>query len=162
MTGAVSRLSSLLATLGGAASVLGAGDTAVLRPTATAAASESAAVAGTAIARIRRAVTRRCGGVRVVMAATRSRRTGGAAGVSLKSAAVSSGDKLRSHLLLAPLERAGEARRAGRGTDPEDASGVRRIQIEDDAERDDLAIGGREARERLPEPGGEDLRVQLA
>ncbi len=47
------------------------------------------------------------------------------------------------------------------GLIPRTRPGICRVEFEDDAQGDHLAVRGREARERLPEPGGESLGLQL-
>src|SRR4051812_43222505 len=90
------------------------------------------------------------------MARTRSRSSGGAVGRVWRRCDTSSGD-MGVQLLLELREGAGEPRRAGGRADPEDARGGRSVEVEDDAERDQLPLGGGEAAERAVEGRGEAL-----
>src|SRR5215207_2633631 len=129
------------------------GTAAVLIPTASASASDAATVTGAATTSTRRRerVRRGRGGGVAAIRVTRSRSSTGALGVSSHSAVARSGDKSGPHFLLELLERAGEPRRAGRCGDAEDAGGLLRVELEDDAQRDHLALGAGERSERLPE-----------
>src|SRR5512132_222304 len=128
--------------VGGCATWLG-GVAELMRPTTTATASDAAAAAGAARRSQRRAgmLLRRGGGV-AAMRATRSRRALGADGVSARRAVARSGDKAWPHFLLQPLERTVEPRRACGRRDSEYAPGGLGVELEDDAQRDHLAVGG--------------------
>src|SRR5262249_8295711 len=117
-------------------------------------AAASAAASGTAIASGRRQPRRRRDGAGcAVIVRTRSRSSGGATGRIARSVRSRSGCDME--LLLELLQRARKARRAVGGRDAEDACGCRRVELEDDAQRDHLALAGGEHAQR-----GLELRRQ--
>ncbi len=120
-----------------------------------------AAATGTASTRARRHVN--VGRLRVVSAAaisrTRARSSGGAPMRAPRSSATRSRCDMES--LLEFRERPVEARRAVRGRDPEHAGGRSCIEVEQDAECDDLALAGRERSESGLEVGREPFDEAL-
>src|SRR5437762_1442855 len=91
-------------------------------------------------------------------ALTRSRTSCGACGLESRSLRMrSSCEDMWAHLLLELLQGAREAGRARRRADPEHARGGLAVEVEDDAERDHLALGGREAAHGVLEVGRQAL-----
>src|SRR3954454_24778663 len=90
------------------------------------------------------------------IARMRSRSSGGAVGRVWRRWDTSSGD-MGVQLLLELGEGAGEPRRAGGGADAEHARRRRTVEVDDDPERDQLALGRRQPTERGVERGGEAL-----
>src|SRR5438477_10197272 len=124
------------------------------RPCTTAAA--TAARSATASAR-----TRRREGVGVgrgSSSSTRARSASGARGAcarSSNSTVISFADI--ADPLFQSLECAAEARRARRLADPEHAGRGRAVELEDDAQRDHLALAGRQLSQRLLERAGQSV-----
>src|SRR3954452_21061334 len=124
-----------------------------------------AAAAGSATTTARRQVNRRGRAVWSPAATRRtcSRTSAGAVGRAARSSATRSRCDIES--LLELLQRAVQARRAVCGRDAEDARGGRRVEVEHDAQRDDLALaGGEDGERRLQigrEPFGEALLEAL-
>src|SRR5579884_1143253 len=116
----------------------------------------TAAATGSARTSPRRHVRRRGGaGAAAAISRTRSRTSGGASTRAARSSAARSRCDMES--LLELLERPVQARRAVGGGDAEDAGGGARVEVEQDAERDHLALAGAEPRERRLEVGREPL-----
>src|SRR4051795_4428484 len=91
----------------------------------------------------RRHESRRGGcGARSAITRTRSRTSRGAVGRASRSSVMRSGCDM--DCLLELLERAVEARRAVGGGDAEHIRGGPGVEVEDDAQRDHLALAGRE------------------
>src|SRR4051812_1110327 len=90
------------------------------------------------------------------IARTRSRSSGGASGRAWRRWDTSSGD-MGVQLLLELREGAGEPRRACGRADAEHARRGRPVEVDDDAERDQLALGRRQPSECAVERGGEAL-----
>src|SRR3954454_3247250 len=124
-------------------------------------AAATAAAAGSATTSARRHVKRRVRRDSSAAATrrTRSRTSIGAAVRAARSSATRSRCDIES--LLEFLERAVQARCAIGGGDPEDARGGRRVQVEHDAQCDDLALAGGEHAERGLEVGCEALGEAL-
>src|SRR5207253_5156056 len=99
-------------------------------------------------------VTRRWGGAACAATRrTRSRSSSGAVGRASRSWAIRSRCDIERHLEL--LQRAVETRRAVGGGDAEHARGGPGVEVEDDAERDHLALAGGQAEQRGLELGRE-------
>src|SRR5665213_859249 len=124
----------------------------------------TAAATGSATTSTRRHMKRRVG---VVSAAairrTRSRSSDGAVMCAPRSSAARSRCDMKG--LLELFERPVQARRAVGGRDAQDVGGGDRVEVEHDAERDDLALAGGEDVEREPQivrqPFGELLLEAL-
>src|SRR5579871_6878185 len=103
-------------------------------------------MAGTATSAKRRQVKRRrgfgSGAARSAICATSSRSSAGATGRAARSWVVRS--SCDTECLLELAERPVEARRAVGGGDPEHPGGGAGVEVEDDAERDHLALAGRQ------------------
>src|SRR5256714_3521786 len=84
-------------------------------------------------------------------ARTRSRSASDASGRPARSSWTSSSCDTAAHLLLEPLQRAAEPRRAGRRADSEDLTGALAVQVEHDSQRDHRPVGGGQLRERALE-----------
>src|SRR5689334_15126365 len=124
----------------------------------------TAAATGSATTSARRHVKRRGGGESATaMRRTRSRTSSGAVMRDARSSAARS--RCDIECLLELLERAVEARRDVGGGDAEHARRGRRVEVEHDAQRDDLALARGEDSQRClqvcGEPFGEALLVAL-
>src|SRR5262249_20293991 len=127
------------------------------------AAPATAAATGTTTTRARRQVNRRCRagvGVPSAMRRTCSRSSAGAIG-RLSRIRVRRSSRCDTEGLLELAERAVEARRAVGGRDPEHPGRRAGVEVEDDAEGDDLALAGRERAKRSLELGGQTLQETL-
>src|SRR5436305_3235733 len=115
-----------------------------------------AAATGRSTTAARRQVTRRGGGAASAASSlTRSRSSAGAAGRASRSCERSSGCDIERLLQL--LQRAVQARRAVRRRDPEHACSRRSVELENDTQRDHLALAGGERAQRGLERGREAL-----
>src|SRR5581483_2948034 len=123
-------------------------------PATSAPAIASATAAGTTTKAVRRAAKRRRGGgggTALARARTRARSSGGAGTRAVRICSSSSGCDIRAHPLFELLQRPAQPCRAGGRGDPEHAGSGLAVQIEQDAERDHLALAGRELRKRALE-----------
>src|SRR5690348_638841 len=115
-----------------------------------------AAATGTRTTRLRRHVMLRGGlGAAAAISRTRSRTSDGASTCAARSSATRS--RCDMECLLEFLQRPVQAGRAVGGGDAEDACGGAGVEVEQDAEGDDLALAGCQAGERRFEVGGESF-----
>src|SRR5918994_3623103 len=134
------------------------------RPITVAATSATTTVAGAVTSTKRRHSKRarkgRRAGSAAASARTRCRSSDGAAGFAARSSLISDSD-MSTHPLLQFSQCAREARRDVRRADPEHAAGLLAVELEQDAQRDHLALGGAQRRDRRFQIGREPLAEGL-
>ena len=102
--------------------------------------------------------TVRLSGCSAAISRTRARSSAGAEGRDARSSWIRSGDDVMvSHPLFELRKCTAQSGRDGRGGDPEQAGGLLAFEIENDAQRDNLALSGRESPQALGELGREAL-----
>src|SRR5262249_8084688 len=119
-----------------------------------------AATTGTPAGNARGNVSRRRGSVSAAAnARTRSRNSAGAATRAARSSETRS--RCDIQCLFQLLQRPVQACRAVRRGYPENARGGAGVEVQDDPQRDDLALAGGEGGERRPQVGGEPVPEAL-
>src|SRR5205809_6388596 len=120
-------------------------------PTTNAATSAPASATPAPAGTSRRKFHSNRGGGGGASARTRSRSASDATGRLARSSWTSSSCDTAAHLLLEPLQRAGQPRRAGRCADSEYLTCALAVEVEHDSQRDHRPVGGGQPRERALE-----------